>query len=434
MPEHVKTKVNEYLQWNVVQENKIDLNIMKMFEEISFKGYQITQIDFLAKDFENLKILNLDNNRITIIENTPPNLEELYLNSNMVTKIRGPENKNLLHLGLSFNSVDLFHLEDIFYFYPNLFSLNLSHNKLVDLEETVNILLRLKNLKVLVLRGNPFVLMEGYKFYCIHKLPNLRVFDTTPIPKDDAKKKKSMKSEKMSHSNLDNLSPDISFDLSITVLGGIKGVQLLEEQCEGADNFEAIDPTFKSSKFWIQTEFLGETIKSDPKQWTTDFAKEEESGKTDFKINLRRILALLPENCQHSRAEHKVVDFNFDLYEQLYNGLWIELYEEYPVINDVQSDQGETLKRAYLRDGVPYLKTAIRGVAKIETSQWLMNPNLNPADLTIFKKHYFYKLKYKNMPEFYYENSTIKFKPSEKEAVEAYVKVLSNIGIFIISV
>lgn len=188
--DELKDRIYEYLQWNVVDESKIDMNIVKMFEVLNFQATGLSEIDILTKDFENLKILDLSNNKIVAIENTPPNLEELYLNSNIVNKIRGPKNTSLLHLGLSYNQIELYHLTDIYMYYPSLFSLNLSHNKLIDLEQAVEVISKFDKLKVLVLRGNPFALMDGYKIYCINMLQNLRLFDITSIPKDESKKKK----------------------------------------------------------------------------------------------------------------------------------------------------------------------------------------------------------------------------------------------------
>ena len=230
MSQELKQKISDYIQWNVINETKIDQNIMKMFESLNFQSMKLSEIDLLTRDFENLKILDLSNNNIRTIENTPPNLQELYLNYNNVGSVKGPVNKNLLHIGLSYNQIDIYLLNDIYRYYPNLFSLNVSHNKIVDLEQAVDVCAQFSDLKVLVLRGNPCVLIDGYKSYCINKLPNLRLFDLSPIPKDDAKKKKSMKSEKHTKGNGGIiLNSDVSFDLNITVLGGIKGTRLTEE-------------------------------------------------------------------------------------------------------------------------------------------------------------------------------------------------------------
>lgn len=165
MSEDLKDKLTDYIQWNVVNEHKLDPNIMKMFEVLNFQSMMITEIDLQARDFEKLKVLDLSNNRVRVIENTPINLEELYLNSNHITSVKGPANKNLLHLGLAYNEIDEYLLNDIYRYYPCLFSLNVSHNKLVDLKKSVDICSQFSDLKVLVLRGNPFVLIEGYRQY-----------------------------------------------------------------------------------------------------------------------------------------------------------------------------------------------------------------------------------------------------------------------------
>ena len=55
--------------------------------------------------FENLAILNLTNNKITTIENLPPNLRELNLTGNLVDHIeplRTPLT-SLIHLGVAHN-------------------------------------------------------------------------------------------------------------------------------------------------------------------------------------------------------------------------------------------------------------------------------------------------------------------------------------------
>lgn len=46
-----------------------------------------------------------------------------------------------------------------------------------------------------------------------------------------------MKSEKLSLASPDFINPDVSFDLTISVLGGVTGVQLLEEHCKEIENF-----------------------------------------------------------------------------------------------------------------------------------------------------------------------------------------------------
>lgn len=423
MTEEVKKKISDYIQWNVIDESKIDQNIMKMFEVLFFPSMKLSEIDFLTREFEKLKILDLSNNKIAVLENSPPNLEELYLNSNNVSAIKGPLNKNLLHLGLAYNQVDTYMLNDIFRFYPNLFSLNVSHNKLVDLKQSVEIWAQFSDLKVLILRGNPWALVDGYKSYCINKLKKLRLFDVTPIPKDESKKK-SMKSDKQTKTTGDlQISNDVSFDLKITVLGGVQGTKLTEDNWPEIGNFDQLEPQYKCSRFWVQTELLGIPIKSDVKLWDTEFMKSEESGKTDFKLEVRKVLNLLPKNEPAFGEEQKYqqVSYSEDIYDSLMSGMWVELYEEYPIFQEKENADGELVKTCVVRDNLPVFKTAIVGVTKVNTENWLLNPNLNSSDQIIHSKFYFYKLKYKSIPEFFYENHIVNFKHSELEAIESYV-------------
>ena len=433
MSAEVLKRVTNYVQYNVIEESMINPKILKMFENLKFKAMKLLEIDMVSLEFKRLKVLDLSNNLIEVLENTPPNLEELYLNYNRVNFVRGPINTSLLHLGLSYNSIGEKQLDEILRFYPKLFSLNIGHNKLIHLKESAEICSKFSDLKVLVLRGNPCVLVEGYKPYCIYKISNLRLFDNSSIHKDEAKKKKSMKSEKhtvgMGNISLNN---DISFDLNISVLGGVEGVKLIEEHFEDPAIFEALEPKQRSSNFWIQTEFLEKMIISEVKLWDENFMKEEENGKTDFKISKRYILKLIEEQekqpSEFGEGEEdredlvEKIPFSNSIYNSLLDGLWIELYEEYPMIEEIENEEGDKISRAVLVDGKPRFKTAIRGITKISTENWLLNPNLNSSDLIIENKFYFYKLKYKNIPEFFYENHNISMKQSEVEAIDTYVK------------
>lgn len=185
-----------------------------------------------------------------------------------------------------------------------------------------------------------------------------------------------------------------------------------------------MEARYKSSRFWVQLEFLGEIVKSDIKLWDTEFMKGELSGKTDFKLGLRRILRLLEGSRGVSGTEGEkfpVVGYSEKVFKTLLDGLWIELYEEYPVIHEILGADGEKQKKAVIENGLPKFKTAIRGVTKINTASWILNPNLNSTDLVIQNKFYFYKSNYKTIPEFHYENYVTTFKPSEIEAIDTYV-------------
>jgi len=320
-----------------------------------------------------------------------------------------------------------------------------------------------------VLKGNPFVLVEFYKPYCLSQLRNLRLFDDTPIAKDEGKKNRTIKSEKQTQGTPElELNNDISFDLNISVLGGITGVKLAEEHFEDPAVFEALEPQDRSSRFWIQTEFLEQPIKSEVRLWETQFQKDDDVGKTDFKVSLRFIMKLLEdanqpqtpqthkqsvkespkqdandgddddkEDTKQADQEQKskpnkvepiTVNFSHSLYESILGGLWVELYEEYPVLIESENDDGETIRRADLVDSKPRFKTAIRGVARVNTEKWILQSG--PAKTTISDtlsqkfcmKNFFYKIKYRAIPEFFMLNHNVSLKPSETEAIDSYVK------------
>lgn len=100
--------------------------------------------------------------------------------------------------------------------------------------------------------------------------------------------------------------------------------------------------------------------------------------------------------------------------------MWIELYEEYPLLEEVQNAAGENVKKVSLIDGKPWFKTAIRGVVNVPTAQWVLNSELTDSDMIIHKKFYFYKPKYKTVPEFCYENFLVKH-TSSIDALDLYV-------------
>ena len=61
----------------------------------------------LAK-FSNLKVLNLSFNSIQKIEFLPPNLEELYLNGNLINEVglsAMKPMKSMIHVGLNQNKI-----------------------------------------------------------------------------------------------------------------------------------------------------------------------------------------------------------------------------------------------------------------------------------------------------------------------------------------
>lgn len=74
---------------------------------------------------------------------------------------------------------------DLLLFRPNLVSLDLSYNNFTNLLSLLPKLLTLKKLRVLVLQGNPFALLPGYRGFTIDSLPKLCALDDVIITPDE---------------------------------------------------------------------------------------------------------------------------------------------------------------------------------------------------------------------------------------------------------
>jgi len=76
---------------------------------------------------------------------------------------------------------------------PNLLTLDLGFNLLIKIVETVENLVKLRNLKNLILMGNPFCLLKPYREYVLSQLKLLTYFDQEEIyVKDNSPLKKAI--------------------------------------------------------------------------------------------------------------------------------------------------------------------------------------------------------------------------------------------------
>ena len=134
--------------------------IMQFFTHLDLNNSNVTDMDFALRKFDRLRSLNLSFNAISRIEGLPASLEELYLNGNVIDEVSIPVTKPvkaLRHLGVSFNKIKQPALTHIVKVFPNLLSLDVSFNDLVDLETSLTWLAKLP-LKMLSMEGNPLVL------------------------------------------------------------------------------------------------------------------------------------------------------------------------------------------------------------------------------------------------------------------------------------
>uniref|UniRef100_A0A7S2RN10 Dynein axonemal assembly factor 11-like CS domain-containing protein n=1 Tax=Mucochytrium quahogii TaxID=96639 RepID=A0A7S2RN10_9STRA len=138
---------------------------MADLEEIALHQLEIEKIEAIGTLCRRLRILYLQNNIISKIENLQhlKELEYLNLALNNITKIEGLKSCEFLHkLDLTVNFISFRSLEES--------AENLKYNK---------------NLRELYVVGNPFSDWEGHKDYLVAMIPWLNKIDGTEITKSD---------------------------------------------------------------------------------------------------------------------------------------------------------------------------------------------------------------------------------------------------------
>ncbi|XP_026542629.1 leucine-rich repeat-containing protein 43 [Notechis scutatus] len=162
------------------------------FRSLRIVNKGVTEIDVGLLKFPNLEELILTANHISTIPaaNLPPGLKVLELCGNKVQSLKDlctSPPAGLQHLGLGHNCT-LGSSEEQFLaaaFWPNLVSLDLCYNNFTNLLSLLSTLSTLKKLRVLVLQGNPFALLPGYRGFTIDSLPHLSVFDDVIITPEE---------------------------------------------------------------------------------------------------------------------------------------------------------------------------------------------------------------------------------------------------------
>ncbi|KAK9682983.1 hypothetical protein RND81_10G110800 [Saponaria officinalis] len=139
--------------------------------ELDLRGNKIAVIENLGATEDQFDTIDLTDNEIVKLENFPflSRLGTLLLNNNRVTRI----NNNIGE------------------FLPNLHSLVLTNNRLVNLVE-IDPLASLPKLKLLTLLDNNVTKKPNYRLYVIHKLKSLRVLDFKKV-----KQKERLEAEKL---------------------------------------------------------------------------------------------------------------------------------------------------------------------------------------------------------------------------------------------
>ncbi|RUS71369.1 hypothetical protein EGW08_020865 [Elysia chlorotica] len=168
----------------------IDANfVLNYFKTLRIVDKDITSVDQKLLRLNNLEELTLSANFITNVnsKNLPQSLKVLELCANNISDIsslcvRPPL---LRHLGLGRNCVSFIGDYLTGDYWPNLLSLDLSHNNLCDLMEIIRKMTTLPKLRNLILQGNPLSLVPGYRGYTIDCLRRLTVLDDIHISADE---------------------------------------------------------------------------------------------------------------------------------------------------------------------------------------------------------------------------------------------------------
>ncbi|XP_070807216.1 leucine-rich repeat-containing protein 43 [Pituophis catenifer annectens] len=192
------------------------------FRSLRIVNKGVTEIDVGLLKFPNLEELILTANRISTIPaaNLPPGLKVLELCGNQVQSLKDlctSPPAGLQHLGLSHNcqlgSSEEQYLAPVFW--PNLVSLDLSYNNFTDLLSLLSTLSTLKKLRILILQGNPFALLPGYRGFTIDSLSHISVFDDVIITPE----------ERHNFLNLSTFPEALLTDVQLIVtLGKMRGV------------------------------------------------------------------------------------------------------------------------------------------------------------------------------------------------------------------
>lgn len=171
--------------------------LTRFFKTFYLKKRGIECLDNYIEQFTSLEILNLSFNKIEEIQWLPPNLKELHLAGNRVCHFApGLKVASLIHLGLSNNLISDEELPKICKSFPNLFSIDLSHNQICSLESVVENFTFLSKIRLIDLKCNPVVLTKNYRQILKQRFANLVRLDGTVAFSEvevAAKKKKKVK-------------------------------------------------------------------------------------------------------------------------------------------------------------------------------------------------------------------------------------------------
>ncbi|XP_078335232.1 uncharacterized protein LOC111135443 isoform X1 [Crassostrea virginica] len=201
-----------------------DTFILNFFKTLRICDKDVTEVDENLLKFRALEELTLSANRIVTVnsKNLPTSLKVLELCANLISDlsalcVRPPP---LIHLGLGSNKISFIGDYLTGDFWPDLLSLDLSHNNLSDLLDVIRKLGSLPKLRNLILQGNPLSLIPGYRGYTIDSLRKLSILDDIMISADEKHHYKGLARRR------EYILDEAKISLEVTY---IKGVPMPEE-------------------------------------------------------------------------------------------------------------------------------------------------------------------------------------------------------------
>lgn len=226
--------------------------ILGHFKTLRIVDKDVAEVDKELLKFKNLEELTLSANKLVTVnsKNLPVSLKVLELCANQISDlsalcVRPPL---LIHLGLGMNKVSFIGDYLTGDYWPNLLSLDLSHNNLSDLLDVIRKLGTLPKLRNLILQGNPLALIAGYRGYTIDSLRKLSILDDIMISAD----------EKHHYKGLARRREYILDEAKVTLeVSYIKGVPMPEElkNPEEQPEFPKVE-----RKYFIQFMFVEEPV------------------------------------------------------------------------------------------------------------------------------------------------------------------------------
>ncbi|KAL0848975.1 hypothetical protein ABMA28_013361 [Loxostege sticticalis] len=159
---------------------------LKAVSVLRVNDTQMTELDSGLLEYKNLVNLNLCGNYLSEIDGKliPPGVRSLELQANRISDIGLSVEHlpfDLLYLGLSRNFLNNDYIEAFGRLPFHITVLDLSDNDIYDLEPLLDVLMRLPNLRALLLVGNPCAVCAAYARTTLMRLPHLKWLDCREV-------------------------------------------------------------------------------------------------------------------------------------------------------------------------------------------------------------------------------------------------------------